>query len=174
VSLVLDIIQVLASVATAAGVFIAGWQLSLAKQQATTAFEDQLSGQYRDIARRLPVQALLGEPLDDASHALALPHFYHYFDLSNEQAYLHLRRRVRPQTWAEWKEGIEQNLQRPAFARAWTEVSRRAPESFNELRAEVADRLAAQVRNVVPSAERHSLRQSDQTAAASPKADSGT
>jgi hypothetical protein len=142
-SLVLDVIQASAAVATAAGVLIAGWQLRLAKQQAVTAFEDQLSSQYREIARRLPVQALLGEPLDASAQVSALPDFYHYFDLSNEQAFLHRRRRVRDQTWAEWSEGIEQNLERPAFARAWAEVTLRAPNSFNDLRAELPRATAA-------------------------------
>jgi hypothetical protein len=131
----LELIQVLAGVATAIGVLIAGRQISLAKHQAITAFEDQVASQYREIARRLPVEAMLGEPLDDAAHAEALGDFYHYFDLSNEQAFLQKRGRIRRTTWNEWGEGIEQNLRRPAFARAWEEVSRRAPDSFNELRA---------------------------------------
>lgn len=130
-----ELIQVVAGVATAIGVFLAGWQLTSTKQQARTAFEDQIASQYREIARRLPIEALLGEQLDDAAYAKALPDFYHYFDLSNEQAYLHERRRIRQATWNEWREGIDQNFRRPAFARAWEEVSRRAPESFNELRA---------------------------------------
>lgn len=124
--------------ATALGVLIAGWQLWLAKRQAVTTFEDQLGGQYREIARRLPIEALLGETLDERAYAEALPSFYHYFDLSNEQAFLHRQRRIRKRTWAEWREGIEQNLSRPAFARAWAEVSARSPESFNDLRSELA------------------------------------
>jgi len=142
-SLVLDVIQASASVATAAGVLIAGWQLRLAKQQAITAFEDQLGSQYREIARRLPVQALLGEKLDPATQASALPEFYHYFDLSNEQAFLYRRKRVRRHTWTEWSEGIEQNLRRPAFMTAWAEVTARAPESFNDLRAALPRALSS-------------------------------
>jgi hypothetical protein len=132
--LALDIIQASASVATAAGVLIAGWQLRLTKLQAVTAFEDQLASQYREIARRLPVQALLGEELDASALRAALPDFYHYFDLSNEQAFLYRRRRVRLHTWTEWREGIEQNMQRPAFDVAWAEISARSPESFTDLR----------------------------------------
>ena len=133
-SIILDAIQALAATATAVGVILAGWQLRLAKQQATTQFEDSLSAQYRDIARRLPLEALLGEQLDDTTYARALPEFYHYFDLSNEQAFLNSRGRVRHSTWREWRDGITQNLKRPAFDRAWSEVSRRAPDSFNDLR----------------------------------------
>lgn len=132
---ILDLVQATAAVATAVGVLLAGWQLRLAKQQAITQFEDQLASQYREVARRLPVEALLGEPLEPTAQARALPDFYHYFDLSNEQAFLHQQRRIRKRTWLEWREGIAQNLQRAAFAAAWEEVSRRAPDSFNELRA---------------------------------------
>jgi hypothetical protein len=130
----IEIVGATASVATAVGVLIAGWQLYLAKRQAVTQFEDQLAGQYREIARRLPLEALLGEALDDAAHVLALQNFYHYFDLSNEQAFLRKQGRITTGTWSNWHEGIEQNFRRPAFARAWAEVSARAPESFNDLR----------------------------------------
>lgn len=135
----LDIIQASAAVATAVGVFIAGWQLGLSKRQAVTTFEDQLASQYRDIARRLPVEALLGETLDEASYREALPEFYHYFDLSNEQACLRSQKRIRKRTWSEWRDGIKQNVNRPAFARAWDEISCRAPESFNDLRREIPE-----------------------------------
>lgn len=132
--MVLEAIQTIAAVATALGVFLAGWQLWLTKRQAIVQFEDQMSAQYRDIIRRIPIGALLGETLDSEEHASALKDFYHYFDLSNEQAYLHERRRITKKTWVEWREGIEQNLNRPAFASAWAEITSRAPESFNELR----------------------------------------
>lgn len=132
--MVFEVIQTVAAAATALGVLVAVWQLWLTHRQATIQFEDQMSSQYREIIRRLPIGALLGESLQPAAHAAALKDFYHYFDLSNEQAYLHERSRITKKTWAEWREGIEQNLRRPAFAAAWEEISRRAPESFNELR----------------------------------------
>ena len=135
--IVVDFIQTLAAIATAVGVLIAGRQLNLTKQQSVTAFEDQLSEQYRAIARCLPVKALLGESLSQEEHTKALSDFYHYFDLSNEQAYLHSQGRIRPGTWKEWREGIEQNLERPAFEHAWREISTRAPKSFNDLREHV-------------------------------------
>lgn len=130
----LAVISAAASIATAVGVAIAGWQLALTKRQAVLQFEDQLSSQYRALIRDLPVGALLGERLSEAEQAAALNTFYHYFDLSNEQAFLHEQRRVSGATWESWKEGIEQNLRRPAFRAAWEEVSRRAPQSFDELR----------------------------------------
>jgi len=137
-----EVLQTIGSFLTAAGVAVAAWQLFHSRQQARSSFEDQLAAQYREIARRLPVEALLGEELDESSQLRALPDFYHYFDLSNEQAYLQRHGRVRAETWNEWLEGIQQNFDRPAFREAWREVNRRAPKSFSDLKAEL-DALAA-------------------------------
>ena len=123
-----------AAIVTAIGVAVAAWQLWLAYRQATTAFEDSLSAQYRQLMQLLPVEALLGGSLSEEAHVTALPVFFHYFDFCNEQAFLHKKRRIRCSTWREWREGIEQNLRRPAFARAWGEVAMRVPDSFDELR----------------------------------------
>ena len=60
-------IQATASIATAVAVFVAGWQLRLTKRQAITAFEDELARQYREIAQRLPIEALLREESTIAS-----------------------------------------------------------------------------------------------------------
>lgn len=126
-----------ASAATAIGVIIAARQLGLSKEQARTQFEDGLNAQYRSIVQNLPVEALLGESLSPDVARAALPYFYHYFDLCNEQAFLRKQGRIGAATWANWMEGIEQNCRRPAFATAWAEVSSRAPESFDDLRVMV-------------------------------------
>ncbi len=95
----IGIIDLVASVATAIGVVVAAWQLALSQGQARTAFEDSLNMQYREISRRLPIRALLGDPLDATEQESALADFYHYFDLSNEQAFLRRQGRIRKQTW---------------------------------------------------------------------------
>lgn len=41
------------------------WQLWLTRRQAVVAFEDGLAREYREIAQRLPVAALLGEKIED-------------------------------------------------------------------------------------------------------------
>jgi hypothetical protein len=129
----------LASIATAVGVVFAGWQLRATKDIARTQFEDRLTEQYRNIIRQVPIEALLGAQLSDEEHVKALPIFYHYFDLSNEQAFLNDRERIRDRTWKEWRDGIEQNLSRPAFARAWREIEQLRPDSFAELRSVLAE-----------------------------------
>jgi len=124
-----------------AGVLLAASQLVAMQKQTRTAFEDSLTEQYREIIHRLPVNALLGEQISDQEFEEALRTFYRYFDLCNEQVFLHKKGRIRRQTWAEWKEGIEQNLMQPAFEKAWAEIARRAPKSFDGLRETSSPRL---------------------------------
>ncbi len=121
-------------ITTAIGVLGGAWQLLRTHQQNVTAFEDSLAREYRELAASLPIKAFLGENLTEQEHEENLDRFYHYFDLSNEQAFLHERRRVRASTWKFWKDGIASNFKRPAFRRAWNEVCRRSSD-FSELRA---------------------------------------
>jgi hypothetical protein len=127
-------VQTIASLATAVGVAIAAWQLRLTKQQAQSQFEDSFTEQYRGMVGRLPLAALLGQPLDDAELLAHLRSFYEYFDLSNEQAFLAARGRIRRATWANWQEGIDQHLARPAFEQAWRALAPYLDGSFNDLK----------------------------------------
>ena len=128
------IFQIIASVATAIAVFFLWWQLLLTKRQSVSTFEDGLAREYRGIAQRLPLKALLGETLDDDTREKAMDAFYRYFDLTNEQVFLRIQGRVTPATWQLWRDGIAGHFRRPAFSRAWEEISSSAPESFTELR----------------------------------------
>jgi hypothetical protein len=131
----LEILSAVANVATAIAVICAAWQLLLSQRQAVTAFEDALAKEYRDIAATLPVKALLGEPLTEEEHVKSFDEFYRYFDLCNQQVFLHQTGRVSASTWKFWQEGIASNLRRPAFARAWSEISDRSNGDFSELRS---------------------------------------
>lgn len=117
------------------GALAAIWQLQLLKQQSRTTFEDNLVGEYRRIVADLPLAALLGEALTEDQAENALPVFYQYFDLCNQQAFLHQDGRVTTATWEEWRDGIHSNMRRPAFAEAWAEIAARANGDFGELRA---------------------------------------
>jgi hypothetical protein len=128
------LITTVASVATAFGVLFAWWQIRLAKQQAITQFEDGLAREYRNIAQKIPVKALLGGEIEEKDYEKALDDFYHYIDLTNEQVFLRQNNRITLKTWENWCDGIKSNLSRPAFKRAWTEIKLRATDSFNELR----------------------------------------
>lgn len=133
--------------ATAIGVFFAGSKLWLSKKQATTQFEDDLSREYRAIAKQIPVSALLGEPLSEETYRETLGDFYHYVDLTNEQIFLRLKGRVTMATWENWQDGIRVNMSRPAILKAWTEIKKRAPESFVELRRLEAEKYSSDPRN---------------------------
>ena len=130
----LNFIYAIAAVATAVGVFLAWWQIKLGKKQAETQFEDELAREYRNIAKRLPVKALLGEDLDAEEYDKALADFYHYIDLSNEQVFLRQNKRISSETWENWCDGIKSNLTRIAFKRGWDEIKSKATGSFEELR----------------------------------------
>lgn len=122
------------SLATAIGVLLAWWQIRVAGRQSATAFEDALAREYRDLAQRIPVSALLGDVLSAEEIQDNLDDFYSYVDLSNEQTYLRQKGRLRRDTWTNWCEGIRSNLTRPAFQTAWQLIKEKAPESFDELR----------------------------------------
>lgn len=141
-----EVLSALSSIATAIGVVItaigvgvATSLLWLTRMQGVTAFEDSLTVQYRQVAATLPLKALFGEPLTDEEHKAHLQYFYRYFDLCNEQAFLHTKGRISANTWEFWKDGILTNLRRPAFAKAWEEIARRAQDDFNELRLLLLD-----------------------------------
>lgn len=124
------LLQDIAAVATAGGVLLAARQLYLAKDQAQSQFEDSLNAQYRAIIEGLPLAGMLGHELSVTDLERALPVFYRYFDLSNEEAFLHAQGRVRSETWANWVEGIQQNMARPAFQQAWQSMLPRLDGSF--------------------------------------------
>lgn len=127
------IIQALAIIGAVATVWLTYQQVKLRKEQATTQFEDELSREYRELARELPVKALLGDELTEDEFDEEFPDLYYYVDLSNEQVFLRFEERVSKETWESWQDGIESNLNRPAFQMAWEEVKERS-NAFQELR----------------------------------------
>ena len=128
-------ISTLADVMTAAGVLIAAVQLLMSRRQSVTEFEDSFSKEYRELASDLPTKALLGEALSEEEHDDAFDEFYHYFDLCNEQVFLHMNGRISEETWSYWRDGILANMRRPAFKRAWREVSAKTLGEFTELKS---------------------------------------
>jgi hypothetical protein len=122
------------SIGTAIAVLVAAWQLRRNTRQATTDFEDDLSREYRELARSIPVEAYFGEDLSDEDFQKALPSLFQYIDLSNEQVFLRKNGRISYSTWVSWCDGIKSNLSRPAFNKAWVIVKARVEDSFEELR----------------------------------------
>jgi hypothetical protein len=104
-------------------------QLEVTQQQARTAFEDDLSREYRAIVGALPAHAFYksgdAQLTDDIRRS-----FYRYFDLSNEQLF-HIRNdRVSHSTGEQWRDGIKGNLELSAFLAAWDDLEPHLSESF--------------------------------------------
>lgn len=139
-----NVATAIAAVFTAFGAWAAVRQLRLLEQQSVTSFEDGLVDEYRDIAKDLPLDALLGADMTVQQVVDALPAFYRYFDLCNQQVFLHKLGRIRAETWVLWKDGIVSNLRRPAFALAWAEIAAKAAGDFDELRTLCPPKAAVQ------------------------------
>jgi hypothetical protein len=139
----MDILHVGSELATILGAFViffAASQFFLTKRLAQMQFEDVLTAQYRQIVKDLPLEAPLGKELDDKQMGDALKTFYLYFDLSNEQVFLYKQgRRISDNTWKNWRDGMAQNLQRPAFQKAWQQLSPDLHGSFDYLKGEFHD-----------------------------------
>ena len=145
-----EVIQSVAAVATAIGVGFTARQLYTAKLQAQSDFEDSLNEQYRRIANELPLAALLGKVLNDQEMKDSLKAFYNYFDLSNEQIFLSDRQKIRPNTWDNWKEGIEQHMRRPAFDEAFKRLEPDLGDSFERFRTFVRKLAAENYKSLSP------------------------
>lgn len=136
---IVAVLTALGALATAVAVFVAGWELRIAKAQARTAFEDDLSREYRAIIGELPGRAFYTTRSELLLDETTLRAFYRYVDLSNEQLFL-ARLGRSPATVQQWTDGICGNLtELPEFRAAWAEIADRAPpEFFKELKALVA------------------------------------
>ena len=81
----------LVSIATAAGVLIAAFQLRISSKIAQSEFEDSIDQQYRSLARGIPVDALIGKSVAEDKRELTRELIYNYLDLCNEQmTYRHM------------------------------------------------------------------------------------
>lgn len=109
-------------------------QVELRREQLTTDFENQLTREYRDISKEIPVNALLGDELSPYQQQRHMREFYSYIDLSNEQTFLRYEGNVSAETWDNWADGIKSHMEREAFQKAWIEIKRRSGDNFKELR----------------------------------------
>lgn len=111
-----------AALATAFGILLAAVGLWMQADTARASFEDEFTREYRTIMRNIPTKALLGAELTPDERRETFQHFYHYFDLCNEQIYK--KRKISPATWRDWEDGIRGNLERKTeFKQAWSYVA---------------------------------------------------
>jgi len=133
--MILNYIQTGAAVVAAASIFIAMFQLYLTKKNAISSFEDDIAREYRSIIKkRIPLKAILGEELSKNELDDCISDIFSYIDLSNEEVFLRQQGRVRKKTWKYWCEGIQMNLEIPAFRKAWELIKTKDKSMFSELR----------------------------------------
>jgi hypothetical protein len=133
-ALTLQTIASFTGIATSTSMIIAYRQLRLASRNSQLSFEDALAREFRQVANRIPFAAVLGGEISDAEFKEALPAFYMYFDLSDEQVFQRRHGRVSDLTWANWAEGIRDTVSRPAFARALEHILAQRSDAFSDLR----------------------------------------
>jgi len=121
------------SIFTAIGVLVAAFQLRVSSKIAQSEFEDSIDQQYRELAKEIPVDALIGKTVSDDKIELTRELIYNYLDLCNEQIFLRKKKRVRKDTWADWLTGIESNLAKSEFKKVWSEIKLESPKTFTFL-----------------------------------------
>jgi hypothetical protein len=142
--------SVIGSIGTAVAVLVAAWQVHKNTQQARTDFEDDLTREYREVARSIPLKAHLGQELPKEEYERALSGLYQYIDLTNEQIFLRMNGRISKATWLNWADGMKSNLGRPAFTKAWACIKEGASGSFEELRRLEASGFKDDPRDWIP------------------------
>jgi len=123
----------IASIFTSFGVLVAAFQLRVSSKIAQSKFEDSIDQQYRELAKDIPVDALIGKNVANEKKELTRELIYNYLDLCNEQVFLRKKKRVRKDTWVDWCSGIESNLSKSEFKKVWIEIKQEAPETFTFL-----------------------------------------
>jgi len=121
------------SIFTAIGVLVAAFQLRVSSKIAQSEFEDSIDQQYRELAKGIPVDALIGKTVSNDKVELTRELIYNYLDLCNEQIFLRKKKRVRKDTWVDWCSGIESNLSKSEFKKVWSEIKLESPKTFTFL-----------------------------------------
>jgi hypothetical protein len=143
---VASVVTTVAAVVGSASVFTGAWSLRQSRDQATTAFEDSLAREYRDIASELPPAAFYRPGKTELSDE-AKGSMFRYFDLSNEQLRLIGEGRIRSETAAVWRAGIEDLMRRDTFGIYWNELQEGLPSDFLTL---LKDMTSTSGQNALP------------------------
>ena len=117
-----EIFTIVASSATAIGVFFVAWQLWITIKQNQATFEDSFDQQYRNLSLPIPVDVFLGKELPEEDHKKIRELIFNYCDLSNEQIFLRSRGRISRKTWHIWRSGMQSNFKNEAFMNVYLEV----------------------------------------------------
>lgn len=126
----------------AIGLFLTVYQLKQFEKREKTAHENELNKEYRSIVSSIPVDALLGNEVEEwqgkSNDQSRLDSIYPYIDLSNQQVFLRKRGRITKSRWKDWEEGIKAHLSQKEFQMAWERIKEETEgpsgRSFEELR----------------------------------------
>lgn len=87
---------------------------------------------YSQIMEEMPADVFL--PGDTDLIEMTEDHYKamsRYFDLCCEEHFLNTKGRIDPSVWDDWKEGIETNMSKAVFKKAWKEMEKNyTGESF--------------------------------------------
>ena len=93
-----------------------------------------MTKEYREIIRRIPYKAIIGDEISDDDSHKAFNEIYNYMDLCNEQIFLRKTGRVSANTWNNWQEGMLTNFSLKVFDRASQEIFSKLTHNFTELK----------------------------------------
>lgn len=123
-----DIATAIAAVIAAISLGVSAFQTRLSRRIAETAFEDSIDQQYRELAKEIPVDVLIDSCTQVCTRTREV--IFNYLDLCNQQVYLRAKGRISADRWADWCEGIQENLGKRAILSVWSEVRDKASFSY--------------------------------------------
>lgn len=128
----LPLVRTIASVLTGIGAVLIVHRIKQNSRQFQRDFEDELTREYRELTKEMPVEMLLDESKPLTEEELNL--LYNYVDLTNQQVWLRSDGRVSKETWLNWRDGIRSNFRRENFRRGWAVIYwRTGSGTFEEL-----------------------------------------
>jgi len=88
------------------GLLIAAFQLRIGYKVAQTEFEGSIDQLFRELTKRISVDALIGKAVPEDKKRDTRELIYNYLDLSNEHFFSERKKRIRKDTWIGWCAGI--------------------------------------------------------------------
>jgi hypothetical protein len=117
------VIQDIGTLATAVGVFIAVLSLGASRRQRLRQFESLYVRRYWTIMDELSLDVMRGTPQNGAALSERDEKAIRsYLRLCEDQLELRKEGWISDETWQMWRNGIDAQLQRPAFSTIWEEI----------------------------------------------------
>lgn len=123
----------LASVASVFALVVITIELYKNLQMRKTEFEDHIYTQFLDLSFAIPVDAMLGEEVDEERTSSMREALFNYMHLSDHVAFLRNKGRIRAESWVDFCGLIERDLGNPDFTSVWGEIVAKRPGHFKFL-----------------------------------------